>query len=433
MIKDKISSQEIIDLVASKASVSKRAAEEFLRVMISSIEEALLAGETVKVKNFGTFKLQWNEPRKSVNVQTGNDIILAGYYKVSFTPDVILKEIVNEPFAHLEPIELDSETNDPKLDNSVEAIDPLRIFTEQASEIKSLILEIQALSSTPNLVVQNENIKYEVVENKVDPSFNQIKDNEPEHIAEEKIEQDYVSNVTEDEAENSIQIKLIEEPIAVDEKESDSISKSFDFDIESTPFLGNIKIRKSRVWLWILIIVLLLAGSGFGAYYFYPPARDFTNNSVTGIKSSFNKTRENFSITEMSNTISKWISPSPKPPVSKVEAVVPKVTNKVSALPKKSIDSLQLMFDNPRVYKTFIATERIQPGSRLTLISKRYFKSKDFWVYIYEANKDRIPNPDNIAKGTLIQIPKLDSRLIDVNNPRCLKKAKDLHDLYVKK
>ena len=57
MNKDKISTQEIIDLIASKASVSKRAAEEFLKVMIGTIEEALLAGELVKIKNFGTFKL----------------------------------------------------------------------------------------------------------------------------------------------------------------------------------------------------------------------------------------------------------------------------------------------------------------------------------------------------------------------------------------
>ena len=80
MIKEKISSQEIIDLVASKASVSKRAAEEFLKVMIATVEEALLGGDVVKIKNFGTFKLQWNESRKSVNVQTGEEItLLAGY------------------------------------------------------------------------------------------------------------------------------------------------------------------------------------------------------------------------------------------------------------------------------------------------------------------------------------------------------------------
>jgi nucleoid DNA-binding protein len=75
MNKEKISSQEIIDLVASKASVSKRAAEEFLKVMIATVEDGLLAGEIVKIKNFGTFKLQWNEPRKSVNIQTGTEIL----------------------------------------------------------------------------------------------------------------------------------------------------------------------------------------------------------------------------------------------------------------------------------------------------------------------------------------------------------------------
>ena len=110
MIKEKISSQEIIDMIASKASVSKRAAEEFLKVMIASVEEGLLAGEIVKIKNFGTFKPQWNEPRKSVNVQTGDEIKIAGYYKVVFVPDTALKEQVNEPFAHLEPVELDVET-----------------------------------------------------------------------------------------------------------------------------------------------------------------------------------------------------------------------------------------------------------------------------------------------------------------------------------
>ena len=53
MIKEKISSQEIIDLVSSKSKVSKRVAEDFLKVMISSIEDALLAGEVVKIKTSG--------------------------------------------------------------------------------------------------------------------------------------------------------------------------------------------------------------------------------------------------------------------------------------------------------------------------------------------------------------------------------------------
>ena len=158
MIKDKISSQEVIDLIASKSFVSKHVAEEFVKMLFSTIEEALLAGEVVKIKNFGTFKLQWNEPRKSVNVQTGEDIILAGYHKVSFAPDSILKEIVNEPFSHLEAVELiDNESDSNNNDTSEPILDPLRIFTDQATEIKNLLSEIQALSiKNPELVIEVE-------------------------------------------------------------------------------------------------------------------------------------------------------------------------------------------------------------------------------------------------------------------------------------
>jgi nucleoid-associated protein YgaU len=105
----------------------------------------------------------------------------------------------------------------------------------------------------------------------------------------------------------------------------------------------------------------------------------------------------------------------------------------VKAKVKESVDTLQQMFDHPRVYEEYIASEQIKQGSRLTIMSLRYYGSKDFWVYIYEANKERIQNPDKIEMGTLIRIPKLDPRLIDASNPRCLKKARELHDEYVKK
>jgi nucleoid DNA-binding protein len=149
MIKDKVSSQEIIELIAIKASISKRAAEDFLKVLFLSIEEALLLGESVKIKQLGTFKLQWIEPRKSVNVRNGEDVVLAGYYKVNFAPESTLKAIVNEPFAHLEAVELDAQQKEHAQSTEIPEIniDPLRLFTEQASEISTLLSEIQALSN----------------------------------------------------------------------------------------------------------------------------------------------------------------------------------------------------------------------------------------------------------------------------------------------
>ncbi|MFT3754023.1 MAG: hypothetical protein QM800_14480 [Paludibacter sp.] len=134
------------------------------------------------------------------------------------------------------------------------------------------------------------------------------------------------------------------------------------------------------------------------------------------------------------SSIKKFFSPElKKVPVTET-VVIPKDTTAIDTVEaKEPVDSLQLLFDNPRVYNEFIGTEQINAGSRLTIMSKKYYGSKDFWVYIYEANKERIQNPDNIEMGTLIRIPKLDPRLIDASNPRCVEKALELHDKYVKK
>lgn len=455
MNKDKISSQEIIDLVAAKASVSKRAAEEFLKVMIGTIEEALLAGELVKIKNLGTFKLQWNEPRKSVNVQTGEEIIIAGYHKVSFVPDTLLKNLVNEPFAHLEPIELDSGNRAIETQKPDEVSDPLRIFTEQASEIKSLISEINALSEKNDKkepeeeVVEIEaDVIYEIPEEEdiddsddliiVDEEFELLNKTEPEVVNESNDERlavpengiDSLSPMPVEPEVVSTENTEIQTP---ETENSEQIAHN-ELEMPSTSFTNEtVTLNKKKRLLWIPILFILLFGSGFGLYYFYPPAYQLADKSLHKSKKYIVNWKENVSLTNMFNSVSNWINSQPKPLPAPETVVVPKDTTlSDSIFVKQPVDSLQLLFDNSRVYTEFIASERIKSGSRLTLMSRRYYGSKDFWVYIYEANKEKIPNPDQIAKGTLIRIPKLDARLIDVSNPRCLTKAKELHDLYVK-
>jgi nucleoid DNA-binding protein/nucleoid-associated protein YgaU len=468
MNKEKISSQEIIDLVSSKSSVSKRVAEEFLKVMISSIEEALLAGEVVKIKNFGTFKLLWNEPRKSVNVQTGDDILLSGYHKVSFTPDTILRDLVNEPFAHLLPVELDSENPEPIQEKTDVALDPLRIFTDQAAEIKDLLSEIQALSSVgdskilkeesePVLPVEStvvaedvykliqeesvvEHIQEEQVAvqipNEVTEPVQTQKEAEPiqespvEFVYEEKQQKSIVTEIDKQQPVDSV-VSIHEERQFNDESKSGQSVNSIS-ELDSMEFLKDIKPRRKRkVWLLIVIVIAVIVGLSAGLYLFCPPVTDFTNSSIEKV----GKITDNVvaSVANLFHT-----KPKQTPPVART-IIVPKdtmvndsVDDEVAVVEKESVDSLQVMFDNPRVYTKFIGSEIVKPGNRLTIMSKKYYGNKDFWVYIYEANKENIPNPDRISEGTVIRIPKLDSRLIDVTNPRCIKKAKELHDVYVK-
>lgn len=444
MIKEKISSQEIIDLVASKASVSKRAVEEFLKVMISTIESALIAGESVKIKNYGTFKLQWNEPRKSVNVQTGEEILLAGYYKVTFTPDTILKDLVNEPFAHLEPVILDQQQTEPVEEDDDEiGLDPLRIFNDQASEIKDLISEIQSLSprSKPDFIEKKEEFKFE----RQEPA--RILENEKAvELPKESVNIQTSERISTELHESKQLLEELVETQPISQKEydytdfstKDSESKQTLEDISemaSTPYLEYVKpAKKRRVWLYFLIIFFSLAGIGSGLYMFVPQVKDGADSMVNNCR---------IIVCNISEDISTWFATAPEKVVMPVKKTVVKAkpivalkdtsaNDTIGKLAKPPVDSLQLMFDNPRIYNKFITTEKTVEGSRLTRFSKKYYEDKAFWVYIYEANKEKILDPDNIAIGILIQIPKLDPRLIDVNNPRCIKKARELHGVYIK-
>ena len=419
MNKEKISSQEIIDLVALKASVSKRAAEEFLKVMISSVEESLLAKETVKIRNFGTFKLQWNESRKSVNIQTKEEIIIAGYYKVVFIPDVLLREQINEPFAHLEPVELDFDSKKSELikDNEV-IIDPLRIFSEQANEIKDLIKEIQTLSNNSATTSEyNQTLDSITEEKRIDEKvlLNDIEEDDLK-IIKEKPKNENIQNHNLQNNENH-EINIIS---------GDVERRNLFSEHSASEYLDNIRPNKKKK-LWLITSLFLIIGLGLGTVF------HFYNQEELSTKYSANYFFEDISISQIVNSVSKWIAPSDQTTSTKLKVVKLKDKKIFDSINKnKRLDSLQILFDNPRTYNSFIANERIKAGNRLTNISKRYFGNKVFWVYIYEANKERILNPDNIPIGTLIRIPKLDPRLIDSTNIRCIEKAIKLHDIYIK-
>ena len=112
---NKITFVEIVDTIAESTSTSKRVCELFLRELFSTISQALIDGETVKVKGIGTFKVVKVKPRKSVDVSTGEAISISGHSKMSFTPDKSLADAVNQPFAQFESVFLDDAMTDEQL------------------------------------------------------------------------------------------------------------------------------------------------------------------------------------------------------------------------------------------------------------------------------------------------------------------------------
>ena len=105
---EKTNLQELIDKVALSTGADKRRCDGFVRALFEAIASALEVDGVAKIKGLGTFKLLTVEERKSVNVQTGEEVVIPVHTKVCFLPDKALKEAVNKPFAHLQTYILNS-------------------------------------------------------------------------------------------------------------------------------------------------------------------------------------------------------------------------------------------------------------------------------------------------------------------------------------
>lgn len=110
MTTKRINMAELADGVAQRATIPVSYAEKFVQAVFDLIEEALVREKLVKVKGLGTFKLVDVEPRESVDVNTGERILLAAHSKVTFTPDATLRDTINRPFADFETVILNEGT-----------------------------------------------------------------------------------------------------------------------------------------------------------------------------------------------------------------------------------------------------------------------------------------------------------------------------------
>ena len=375
MSDEKVNVSDLTDALARRTTITKKNAEAFVAAFQDIFQEGLLRDKNVKITGLGTFRLQWVEPRRSVNVQTGEAIEIAGHYKVVFVPETSLKERVNEPFSHLETTSMDGAPV-KKVEVSKEM--PLQKLASQAIEIQDILSSI--------------NEPEPVVEIQPDP----VVETEPEVVKYEAL--DVPTSVETPSAERRYT------PVATVEESKPMLNT-----ISSNASMVPEPKKRKLIWLWITLLALVLGGGGFAVYYFYG----------TMIQTS------------VMNLVADWQSDKqPKQaiePAKSVEQVAVAATDSITETPVVETS----VFDQPREYTEFIADVRVPDGGRLTLISQKYYGHKDFWVYIYEANKEKIQNPDKVEVGTLVRIPKLNPELINLDNSESLVYARKLHDQYV--
>lgn len=102
----KLTIQEIAKILVEKNKLTPKEASQFAVSMFELIQQRLDSEELVKIKGLGTFKMIRVEARESVSVRTGERVMIDSHAKITFTPDTMMKELVNKPFSQFETVVL---------------------------------------------------------------------------------------------------------------------------------------------------------------------------------------------------------------------------------------------------------------------------------------------------------------------------------------
>ena len=152
--------QQITNALAKQYNLSAAEATAFVDAIFNIISSELKSGNQVKIKGLGTFKVQAVKPRESVNVNTGERVLIEGHDKISFTPDIVMKELVNKPFSQFETVVINDGVDTEELE---------RVPAEEISdEVK--ITEVNELSTVissdkeQNVLGKKDKISVEISE-----------------------------------------------------------------------------------------------------------------------------------------------------------------------------------------------------------------------------------------------------------------------------
>ena len=466
---ERLTIQDLTDLLAAKHSMTKKDAEAFVKEFFLLIEQALENEKTVKIKGLGTFKLIDVDSRESVNVNTGERFQIKGHTKVSFSPDANLRDTINKPFAHFETVVLNENTiledtpiEETEEEETGEEASAQAVLNEMGDDSETTVIEEN--EGTDDGLSEEEPIQEEqiasqpLVEESIEEpaiteesaieqeSTEQTSPKEPEEAItetdiEEKVEQLEDEEVPEEEVIiNEQQAAFIEE-----EKEEITAEKIIEQELLKanlqpvTPIVppaeketikpvqpeqvsqpvskktAPVKEKSPVPYLIAVIVVVLLLCGGVILFIYYPDlfssSSDKNALDMPPVTTQPVQPEAQLSDTIAHKDTTKVITPD----VSKVATTTQPVAKKEEAIPVKAEPqtvtqqpATSAYLDSASYKITGTKTKyTIKEGETLTRVSLRFYGTKAMWPYIVKHNPKVIKNPNNVPYGTTIEIPEL--------------------------
>ncbi len=380
----KITIQEIASKLIDQNDLSRKEATLFVNMMFDLIREALERDKTVKVKGLGTFKIIDVESRESVNVNTGERVLIEGHNKITFTPDALMKELVNKPFSQFETVVLNdgvdfkeaNEEETPDVDDSENemaemplvdfvAPDPIDLGTpvEPKKPIAKVVAETPVIPEAPKVPTEP------VSDNPISP---EEPDDKPS-VDESSVEDEYVEEEEEEEA-----------------------------------VAGGMK------WPMVLLacLISLLVGYLLGNYFPW-------NRQAESMEVPAPKTEKVKEVAPVKKPDAKPVAEPAKQPEEKVEAPKPPVAQKPAEAPKQQPVAAAPAEVKPDKYEAMDSRvrtgayrivgldhkEKVKEGDNLKRIAKRTLgEGMECYIEVYNGLTATSP----LKKGQEIKIPKVE-------------------------
>ena len=465
-MKETVTKQDIISNLSQKLDMP----EEQVGIFMSKLNDLLLKNlptdKEITIDGVGTFSIVWSTYHKNTKLKDGEP---REFYKLKFEPAESLKSTVNQEFSHLHPVELSEETA-----SSV----PLDTLSRQAEEIKSVLSEIQNEETTDN-TVQKDYVDIQESHTETTTSSIEVSDIRQEtdvHSDYQPYTPTTTESITVDEPTNTQpdddyryrpdnqysgvdttdnSYKPYDTPTTTDTSshqaympnyeenkytsnyeedkytpkyEEDRYTPKYDDNTYTPNYANNryvpndddsntrkgfggdvyanddynadeVIVHRRKSWLWIILAVVVIALAA-GGYFMYKP-------QVCGFVDGLLPKRD--TVAQQQEELDTTVIYEPVAD-TEIEA---------------ETEADTLFFEN-RKYTEYIDTVAIGQGETMARLAEKYYGSRLFWVYIFEANRDNIANANNISVGTRLKIPKLDSRLTNTNDNVLMGKVKKL-------
>lgn len=465
---DKVTLQDLAGELAKRHQLEGADAESFIKMFFTLIEDGLATDKYVKIKGLGAFKLTEVDSRESIDVNTGKRIEIQSYTKVSFTPDAAMKNLINRPFSHFEPVILNEGTTMEAMEAGLQ---PEEVDMEDADESEATgeDVEVPEVTEDTELTSAAEKEQPEqpesaetvaAVEEPVVPVAlpteesvvsDELADAEPEaEVAEPLVS----AESEETEVEQPAEPVEPSEPIVSQSTEQVEPQRPKEVEPEAvglmeTAIPNHTEVIEERkrpfCYPWCMIAAILLIGvlvGGAACWILMSGRRYIPENiyrkimaqeEVLGQHPSGEKPAATFQKTAADTTlVTVQDTDTVLNPVEKKETAIqqaPRIENKEKQQPEATVAKSAASQNTPIAKKNETKTKvetladtveytitgtkashTIQPGESMVKLAARFYGNKKLWPYIARYNREHIKNANNVPVGTVVKIPELKPR-----------------------